>query len=196
MVGRLFSPEAKKVTHRGEGRMLLAFRIFFASLLVLMRLLEQAHGQQLCPGSKTQHCSACPNRCRDSCYAEDVDHIKCRGSSWGNTNSTYMGVECNAPPGVQENYPFPAILTPDRIQSPLNCNGTIKLGQWPFDADNMTFTVDTTFRDPQFPTISINTLMLPCLTMAVKPKTAAYLGQEVACTQSLAIIRMFSTAIS
>ncbi len=124
-----------------------------------------------------------------------MDNVKCRSASWGNTNSTYMGLDCDAPPGVKENFPFASIFTPDTIQSPLKCNGSIKMGQWPFDADNMTFTVDTTFRDPKFPSISINTLLLPCMTLTVKPKTASYLGQEV-CSKSLDNIRMFSMVLS
>jgi hypothetical protein len=178
---RLFMSTVLGSSARGRGveKMLHSYRICATAAMMLLAFLELGNGQQLCPGSKTKHCTSCPDRCQSACTVEDVDHVKCIGSSWGNTNSTYMGLDCKPPPGIIDKYPYAAIMKGEEISSPLNCNGTIKMGQWPFDADNMTFTVDTTFRDPTNPSVSINTLFLPCLTMSIKPKSASFLGQEV-----------------
>lgn len=141
--------------------------------------IQGGDGQLLCPGSRTQHCNSCPDQCSgpDVCLRNQRDYIKCRGSSWGNTNSTFMDVACGAPPGSPpDSFPLPAIITPS-ISAPLLCNGTIQRGQWPFDADNMTFFLDNTFRDPLQPESPINTEFLPCLTLGLKPVSASYLGQ-------------------
>jgi hypothetical protein len=165
------------VTGRGEG---VGTASFLLALLLVSSMLDGVGSEQLCEGSRTQHCNSCPNQCLspDKCIAQSENLNRCRGSSWGNTNSTFMGVECRPPPGIEDVFPRPSIITPV-LSAPLACNGTILRGSWPFDADNMSFAIDTFFRDPKDPTQQINTEFLRCLTLTLKVESAIYTGQSV-----------------
>ena len=131
------------------------------SLLALL-LLPQASAQQMCPPPSQLVCNRCPNQCR-SCVAED-HNIKCPGASWGNINSTFMNISCGTPPELSppEQFPLIPILAP-AYRAPLDCAGTVQKGLWPFDADNMTFTVETMFRDPENPEQLVNAVHLHCV---------------------------------
>eukprot|EP00282_Hemiselmis_andersenii_P039092 CAMPEP_0169434588 /NCGR_PEP_ID=MMETSP1042-20121227/4611_1 /TAXON_ID=464988 /ORGANISM="Hemiselmis andersenii, Strain CCMP1180" /LENGTH=364 /DNA_ID=CAMNT_0009545177 /DNA_START=94 /DNA_END=1185 /DNA_ORIENTATION=- len=154
-------------------------------LLAAACRLPQSGGQQLCPGTKTVHCNSCPNQCSGiGCLIEASNLVKCEGSSWGNTNSTYMSLACATPAGVTDNFPFPAITEP-ALRSPLECTGKVQRGLWPFDADNMTFPVDTFFRDKDQPLVNINTVFLPCLTVRLRVTQSIFQGQTTG-TEGLA----------
>ena len=113
-------------------------------LMVGLALLQHGGAQQMCPAPSQLVCGRCPNQCRQ-CVAQD-HNIKCPGASWGNTNSTFMNISCGVPPGVApERFPSIPVLEPT-YTAPLACSGTVQKGLWPFDADNMTFTLETMFR--------------------------------------------------
>lgn len=152
----------------------------FLALLLVSGWFDGVGSEQLCEGSRTQHCNSCPNQCLspDKCIVQSADLNRCRGSSWGNTNSTFMGVECRPPQGIVDVFPSPPIISPV-MSAPLVCNGTIRRGSWPFDADNMSFAIDTFFRDPKDPTQQINTEFLRCLTLTLKVESAIYSGETV-----------------
>lgn len=120
--------------------------------------------QQMCPKPSQRVCGRCPNECLQ-CTPED-HNIKCPGASWGNTNSTFMNISCAPPPGLPpEAFPKIPILKPE-LSSPIVCSGTVQKGLWPFDADNMTFTVETMFRDPEQEQ-QVNSIHLHCVKLAL-----------------------------
>jgi len=121
--------------------------------------------QQMCPKPSQRVCGRCPNQCL-KCTAED-HNIKCPGATWGNTNSTFMNISCAPPRGLPpEAFPKIPILNPE-LSSPIVCSGTVQKGLWPFDADNMTFTVETMFRDPEQPEQQVNSIYLRCVKLAL-----------------------------
>lgn len=184
--------ESGRWTTRGRGGE--ATTTALSVLLCLAAHLPLSGCQQLCPGTKTQHCNACPDQCpsADQCISQTANVNRCRGSSWANTNSTYMEVSCNPPPGIVDIFPFPSISTAttsptalslykkdDLVAAPLDCNGTVLRGKWPFDADNMSFAIDTFFRDPVRTDLTINTLFLDCVTLTLSVESAIYSGETV-----------------
>ena len=160
----LWSARGPGQRHRRPPRRSEGMLSVLMALLVLT-MMRSGAGQQYCAGSTQKVCGRCPNQCL-SCIPQD-HNIKCPGASWGNTNSTFMNISCSVPPGVAaEQYPTIPIISP-AYNAPLTCSGQIKLGLWPFDADNSTFTLDTMFRDPKRPTANVNSEFLMCVTLAL-----------------------------
>ena len=121
-----------------------------AAALGGLGLVGQAGAQSLCKGSLTQVCHSCPNSCAGRCSTK-TDNVKCPGASWGNTNSTYMNISCATPsPLGREQYPTIPVQEA-LLSAPLACSGVVLKGLWPFDADEMTFPIETMFRDPEIP---------------------------------------------
>ena len=140
------------------------------SLLALV-LLPQASAQQMCPPPSQLVCNRCPNQCK-SCVPKD-HNIKCPGASWGNTNSTFMNISCGMPLELSQPEQFPQIpIVAPVFRAPLDCAGTVQKGLWPFDADNMTFTVETMFRDPENPEQLVNAVHLHCVTFSLKVESS------------------------
>ncbi len=99
-----------------------------------------------------------------------------------------MKLDCVSP-GIRENYPEIPIVAPT-FSAPLICNGTILRGLWPYDADNMTFSIDTMFRDPALsdnqanPTINstvgiLNSIYMSCIEFRLRPLKAYAASEDV-----------------
>ncbi|KAJ1480052.1 hypothetical protein T484DRAFT_2829866 [Baffinella frigidus] len=135
-------------------------------------LVGQAGAQSLCPGSLTQVCQSCPNTCAGTC-STTTNNVKCKGASWGNTNFTYMNISCATPPPLpREKYPTIPVQEA-LLSAPLACSGVVLKGLWPFDSDEMTFPIETMFRDPAFPLQAVNAEFLNCLSLSLKVTAVA-----------------------
>ena len=146
----------------GRGRSILSRLAVAAAALMLVA--PRCAAQQFCAGSTKVVCGRCPNEC-PTCVP--VDHnMKCPGASWGNTNSTFMNLSCAVPGLPPENFPNIPILSPV-YSAPLECSGTVRYGLWPYDAENSTFSFETTFRDPKMPDQSVNSVFLRCVTLSL-----------------------------
>jgi hypothetical protein len=136
-------------------------------IFIISALIQLAGAQLLCPNSLTEMCNSCPRTCQTSCSTR-THNVKCPGASWGNTNLTNMNVTCSVPAGMdKESYP----VIPQQwatMSAPLLCSGIVLKGLWPFDADHMTFPVESMFRDPLNPLQRINAKFLNCLTVGLR----------------------------
>ena len=179
-------------------------------LLVLLLVLltsDSVSGQYVCPNaSVVRVCDRCPDECSGpilgvNCDRGSIDpyYFKCVGSSWGNTLNSFMDINC-ASIGYKEKYPLIASSV-QPYSSRLRCNGTIIMGLWPYDAPNMTFSVDTMFRDPEasqnvveisptsnVTTAILNTIYMGCVTFKLRPvhslTKADAIGEYAPCTLS------------
>jgi len=79
-----------------------------------------------------------------------------------------MNISCGTPPNIAlEQFPSIPLTTPV-YRAPLDCSGTLQKGLWPFDADNMSFTVEGMFRDPENPEQNVNAIHLHCVTLELR----------------------------
>ena len=152
--------------------------------MLALSMMPLGAAQQMCPPPSQKVCGRCPNQCL-SCISQD-HNIKCPGASWGNTNSTFMNVSCGTPRELSppEQFPQIPILEPV-LRAPLDCKGTVQKGLWPFDADNMTFTFETMFRDPDEPDQKVNAIHLHCVTFSLKAESSGA-SDEAATDEALA----------
>ncbi len=174
-------------------------------LAVIYLIALQIHCQYPCPGlTFLKVCDQCPDKCNgpnlgDQCdrNGPDANYLKCKQASWGNIQTSYMGLQCSLT-GTNERYPIIPIQSPE-WSAPLHCNGTILRGLWPYDEENMTFSIDTMFRDPtvsqDISTASnsttgiLNSIYMGCMEFRMTPVKAFSSGQDasgelVACTLS------------
>lgn len=164
------------VTQRGlrplsTGRQLIAWALLCICIAPVL-------SQKFCRLQQQSICDRCPNKCPASGVPEGqpkceyVPHnVKCERDSWGNTNSTYMGLDCKVPSGVPpENYPNIQIQDPV-YTAPLVCEGTVLRGLWSFrdDRDNMTFSLETMYRDPEKPEQAVRDTFLSCVSFLLTP---------------------------
>jgi len=135
--------------------------------LAMLFFFCSCNGEQMCPAPDASLvCSRCPDACLNSNCEKLSYGSKCAGSSWLNINSTFMSLDCAPPPGLPaEKYPAPLITRP-QVAAPLECAGQIKKGLWPFDADNMTFSLETMF---QAESTQVGQVYTSCLEVSLEP---------------------------
>mmetsp|Transcript_40306 Transcript_40306/g.126871 ORF Transcript_40306/g.126871 Transcript_40306/m.126871 type:complete len:910 (-) Transcript_40306:107-2836(-) len=145
----------------------MAFERWSWCSFTILVFLAACDGEQMCPAPDTTLvCSRCPNACPGPECAQLSYGSKCAGGSWLNINSTFMSLNCAPPPGLPaEKYPAPLITSP-QVKVPLSCEGQIKKGLWPFDADNMTFSLETMFQVDSSQTADVYT---SCLEVSLQP---------------------------
>ena len=167
--------------------------------------LSFVRGQYLCPNLPyVKVCDQCPNQCNGpaggiNCVRSEPHVYKCANSSWGNTDSTYMNLSCAPLGGVAERYPKLTETSP-AYGADLNCNGAVMRGLWPYDEANMTFSIETMFRDPALDSATsvtdggygntsqvLNAIYTNCLELRLTAVSAAVssstaTGELVACT--------------